>query len=59
MIDTAMKYDELLIAWSLTTTIDTGNVNDQRKNLFEELMDGPARTFFQETYENEVQASAV
>ena len=58
MIDTAMKYDELLLALSLNTNIDTENVNDQRKNLFEELMDGPARTFFQETYKNEVQTNA-
>jgi len=45
MIDTS-KCDELLIALSLNTNIHTENVNDQRKNLFEELMDGPARTFF-------------
>jgi len=58
IIDTAMKYDKLLIALSLNTNIDNKNVNDQRKNLFEEVMDGPARTFFQETYKNEVQANA-
>jgi len=58
MIDTAMKHDKLLIALCLNTNIDTENVNDQRKNLFEELVDGPARTFFQETYKNKVQPNA-
>jgi len=58
MIDTAMKCDELLIVLSLNTNIDNENVNDQRKKLFEELMDGPAKTFFQETHENKVQTNA-
>jgi hypothetical protein len=58
MVDTVIRYDELVAAMNLHNNPNDANVHQQRANIFEELMDGVAKTFFKQTFETETDENA-